>query len=108
MFGENGGLIENDDYATKIAVVIRESAKKYLTQPSAKNEFEYMSLALHAFITRINPEDIVGYVISAENIEKVHMLMGEERLKSRKIWLVENLYSKEWENSQYMTVEYYL
>jgi len=82
------GLIENSRSKDLVTAVLSDKAEKYLVFPDEKREFEHLSLALHGFIEKIDPELIIGWITTDEQVQKLKnkMVMGE--LKEREVWSI--------------------
>lgn len=92
------GLVPNTNNNQKLTVVISDKASSLLVIPDKQNEFEYLSLAIHSFIKEIRPEDIVGYIVSQENVEYLNKLIEIKKIKPRNIWAIEDFKSIPMEN----------
>lgn len=80
------GLIPNRTNNEKLTVVISNKASSYLVFPDKENTFEYLSLAIHSFLKKLRPEDIVGYITSSHNREYVQDLIKNKKIKNHILW----------------------
>jgi len=87
-FGEDK---PNNRKGENIAIVF--SSKENLVQPK-KEEIEftnkYLSLSLHAYVSKISKEDIVGIIVDKYNKLKIEKYLIENQLNIE-IWEVEKI-----------------
>jgi len=82
------GLIENKHSKDLVTVVLSDKAEKYLAFPGKEREFEYLTLALHGFIEKIDPDSILGWIVADEHVQEVKNKMNTGELKEREVWSV--------------------
>ena len=82
------GLSENYHDENRMTVVLSSSASKWLSKPDKDRKFEYLSLALHGFVSRIVPEDIIGWIVEDCKYDEILNKMKDGTLKQRALWKV--------------------
>jgi len=80
------GLVKNTRTIDTITLVISKEAQKHLVTPDKTNEFEYLSIALHGFIERIDPDYILGWIVSESHVSEVKEQIAQGILIKRHIW----------------------
>jgi hypothetical protein len=80
------GLISNSRTQSTVTAVISKEATKYLVIPNEERKFEYLSLAIHSFIEKIDPNLIVGWILPDAKVNEVRQMMESGELKTREVW----------------------
>jgi hypothetical protein len=84
------GLIENSRSKDLVTAVLSDKATKYLVYPDEEREFEHLSLALHGFIEEINPDFIIGWIVTDEHTNELKNKMDTGEMKEREVWSIKN------------------
>ncbi len=79
------GLVKNIRTSNTLTVVLRPEATSLLVIPDKKREFEFLSLALHAFIKRIKEEDIIAWIVPEIHYKRICNMIKEGTLKNRHV-----------------------
>ena len=82
------GLIENSRSKDLVTAVLSDKAGKYLVFPDKEREFEYLTMALHGFIEKIDPDLIIGWIVADENVQDLKNKMITGEIKKREVWSV--------------------
>jgi len=82
------GLIENSRSKDLVTAVLSDEATKYLVYPDKEREFEHLSLALHGFIEEINPDFIIGWIVTDEQSSELKNKMNTGEMKKREVWSI--------------------
>jgi len=82
------GLIENSRSIDLVTAVLSEKAEKYLVYPDKDREFEHMSLALHGFIEEIDPDLIIGWIVTDEHVNELKNKMVTGKMKEKEVWSI--------------------
>lgn len=79
------GLIHNKRTENTMTVVLEPAAKKYLVEPDRENTFEYFSMAIHGFISCVDPELIAGWIVPEQEYDRVVHMMDSGEIQKRQI-----------------------
>lgn len=80
------GLVNNLRTKSTLTAVLSQEATKYLVIPNEERKFEYLSLSIHSFIEKIDPNLIVGWILPDAKVNEVRQLMENGKLKTREVW----------------------
>ncbi|MDC7224579.1 MAG: hypothetical protein PQJ60_12620 [Spirochaetales bacterium] len=97
-FHRFGKHVKNDRKGQNVCALIHPSHSSSFVIPDKgadKNElpFEYLSLALHPFIKKIDPEMIFAWIGDEKNYDRIRKDMAEGLLRKKEVYLVEELSS---------------
>jgi hypothetical protein len=80
------GLIDNSRTQATVTAVLSKETEKYFVIPNKERKFEYLSLAIHSFIEKIDPNLIVGWILPDAKVNEVRWMMENGKLRSRAVW----------------------
>lgn len=69
-----------------MTVVLDPAAKDYLVEPDPENTFEYLSMAIHGFISCIQPDLIAGWIVPEQHYDMVVRMMDTGEIDKRQLW----------------------